>query len=394
LIDWPVCFKAPPRKLWLTAFGQSGGGISAAFRMDPHFVRQYDEHFNKVNVFFKRPSDATRVGRVYTGEMLCSSGELERSEYYNDFFRKLGVFHALGGTLREADQGIPFISCLRSRRAGPFREEEARVLRALVPHLRRVIHIHGSVCAIDQSAIETMDVLERLGIGCIVLDRIGRCALVNESAQRIIAAVDGLTITAQGVCASRLAETLTLTLVLHAAIERTFRLLQKQNVNGSGALRVSRPGRLPLEVLVTPLQTLDTNVPARHRTVALFVHDPERVGAPDLGALQQRYSLTATESAIAAALGDGSSLTQIADALRSRVATVRWHVKRVLAKMGAANQRDIVRTVLVHSPPSVAEATPSKWEVTRRRSKTSFAACLCPVLMAALTKPYRIPLAG
>jgi DNA-binding CsgD family transcriptional regulator len=320
-------------------FGKAAGGISAAFRMNPHFVRQYDEYFNRVNIFFKRPSHVARLGRVYTGQMLCNDAVLERSEYYNDFFRQFDVFHALGGTLRQSDTGIAVVSCLRSKRAGQYSKEEGRALQYLVPHLQRVLQIDRFLRETDDAASSLENVLNWLSVGCVLLERSGRCVFMNDAARRLASANDGFTTSDGSVCSSTNAQTQSLCTL----IERAFRVLEHQALEGGGALRLSRPsGKRPLEVLVTPFHTatFDTwNQPL----VAIFLRDPETALTSNTQLLQRQYSLTTTEAEIAEALIRGRSLSEIAESRHCLMSTVRWHIKRVFAKTGLRTQSELVR---------------------------------------------------
>lgn len=327
-------------------FGTAAGGISAAFRMNPHFVRQYDEYFNRVNIFFKRPSDAARLGRAFTGQMLCSDSELERSEYYNDFFRKFDVFHALGGTLRQSDTGIAVVSCLRSKQSGQFTDEEMQALQCLVPHLQRVLHIDRLLRETDHAASSLESVLHRMSVGCVLLERSGHCVFMNDAARRLATANDGFAIVDGGVCAS----TKFLTQALCTLVERAFRLLEHRNIDGGGALRLSRPsGRRPLEVLVTPFRAQSVGCWSQP-IVAIFVRDPERTQESGTEILQRHYSLTPTEAEIARALIAGCSLGEIAESRHCLTSTVRWHIKRVFAKTGLKSQSELVRRL---SRPSI-----------------------------------------
>jgi DNA-binding CsgD family transcriptional regulator len=56
--------------------------------------------------------------------------------------------------------------------------------------------------------------------------------------------------------------------------------------------------------------------------------------------LRDLFGLTRAEGAVAAALGRGSALDEIADDLGVGPATVRSHLKRILAKTGTHRQAE------------------------------------------------------
>lgn len=62
--------------------------------------------------------------------------------------------------------------------------------------------------------------------------------------------------------------------------------------------------------------------------------------------LVQRYGLTSTEAALAAALGEGASPAQFALRQRSSISTVRTQLRQVFQKLGVKNQAGVLRRLL------------------------------------------------
>jgi hypothetical protein len=59
--------------------------------------------------------------------MACSDHEFLKTEYYNDYLRKLGLFHSIGGTIAKRDDSGSFISTVRGRAGGPFGDPEVHI---------------------------------------------------------------------------------------------------------------------------------------------------------------------------------------------------------------------------------------------------------------------------
>jgi DNA-binding CsgD family transcriptional regulator len=89
----------------------------------------------------------------------------------------------------------------------------------------------------------------------------------------------------------------------------------------------------------------------RERPAALvFIRDPEAPLAATR--LRELFGLTRTEAAVAAGLGDGKSLENIAADLGTGIGTVRTHLKRVLAKTGTHRQAQLVALLARVALPS------------------------------------------
>ena len=78
----------------------------------------------------------------------------------------------------------------------------------------------------------------------------------------------------------------------------------------------------------------------------MFVGDPERSVQGMDDALRGLYGLTPAETAVTALLLEGLRTDQLADRLGITLFTARTHVKRVLSKVDARSQAELVRVLL------------------------------------------------
>nr|WP_246343383.1 helix-turn-helix transcriptional regulator [Sphingobium jiangsuense] len=97
---------------------------------------------------------------------------------------------------------------------------------------------------------------------------------------------------------------------------------------------------MPLALEVSPLRPSASAFGEQLPAVLVFIRDPE---APIAAArLRELFGLTRTEGAVAAALGRGAPLENIAASMGIGLATVRSHLKRILAKTGTHRQAEAV----------------------------------------------------
>lgn len=103
------------------------------------------------------------------------------------------------------------------------------------------------------------------------------------------------------------------------------------------ALTIPRAGRLPLTMIVAPLPPSGLS-PSGHTAAArplalVMVRDPE-AAIPALACLRDLFGFTRMEAVVAADLAGGLSLDAVAKRRGIGGATVRSHLKRILAKTG------------------------------------------------------------
>ena len=202
--------------------------------------------------------------------------------------------------------------------------------------------LHGLVTAlVDQTLV-----------GLICLDRRGVIVESNARARQVLGADGGLRERNGRLGTHRPEDAEVLEDLLRSALDGT-------DVAGTrpSAVLGAWPGQRPLTVHVNPVPPAGK----RRLIVAALVTivdpwvtipvDPEQVGI-SLG-------LTPAESGVAAWLAEGSTVAEIAERTARSPQTVRWLVKRALAKTWCRRQADLVRLVLSTSHLPVPQPKPS-----------------------------------
>ena len=78
----------------------------------------------------------------------------------------------------------------------------------------------------------------------------------------------------------------------------------------------------------------------------VYVGDDDSHPAMHPELLGTLFGLTRTEARVAARVADGLSPTQVAGELKLGTGTVRWHVKRIMARVDVGRQAELVRLVM------------------------------------------------
>jgi DNA-binding CsgD family transcriptional regulator len=309
--------------------------------LDPKWQEAFDSHYVTLDV--RRPLiQRLDEGITFRGQDVISDHDFMRTEFYNDFLEPQGLFHIAGGVFLKERGQIGVIRVLRSRDARRFGVQEQRVLRELLPHLKRAVTVQQRVaeCAEGQQVSEAL--LDRWTTGAILLDENGRVRWANERARSLVRGGHGLHLDRRGclIAAHPEDDAILRRLVAAAAGEA-------QTDVGGGALMLRRPGgRRPLAAIVTSMRSVKGLQAGPYARVALLVRDPDDEVIKPVVAVQRHLGVTPAEARVALTLARGRSVAEAALELGISEATARTQVKSILAKTGTHRQTELVKLLL------------------------------------------------
>lgn len=317
-------------------------GILALHEMSEEEWGRFASYYATVNpIMPPAESELNRGLTAYSHEVIPNS-ELERTEFYADFFNPNRMHYSVG--LRLFPEGLPDanFSCQRTKSKGPFGERADIVYQTLKPHLQRAISLTNKLGNLEvaRSSLETA--LDRFGHAVFGLDARGRVILSNRQAEKIAAAGDGLQLS-QGM----------LTAAFSAQNEHLQRLLWDvlaagigQGMSAGGSLHLStRSEGRELRLTAIPFAA---SLPGRGVQLAalVFVTDTDTRPQSRAAAMRALFALTPTETRVADLLLEGLEIREIASRLGLTVETSRFHVKRLLAKTGTNRQTELLKLML------------------------------------------------
>jgi DNA-binding CsgD family transcriptional regulator/PAS domain-containing protein len=299
-------------------------------------IEQYAAYYWRHDKWANR---AARLGmsRILTSADLIEDSELERSEWYEDWLRKLQIFYIVGTIFPIGGDEVCTLGIHRGRADGAYGAIDKVPVARYLPHLKRALAVRQQLAHARVGQAATLDALERTATATLVLDRDGRLLYANGRAERLLAMADGLGATAGRLrAADRTAGERLATLIRDAA---------DGTGTAGGALALPRGDRLPLTALVAPLPAAQDGWGWTRPAAILFVRDPEQP-TPSGTALQELFGLTPAEAALAAALAAGQTVEAHAAAHRISLNTARTHLKSALAKTGTGRQAELVALLL------------------------------------------------
>jgi DNA-binding CsgD family transcriptional regulator len=311
------------------------------------------DYWHRNDVWVER-TVALGIGRIVTGDDLMSEAEFERSGFYQDWNRHLGIYYVVGAAFRIDQNTLGVFGIHRPKGAEPYVEEDRQRVARFLPHLNRALRMRQRLEHVELARGASLDALDRLNSAVIVVDVNCRVLHTNSLADRMLSRRGHIR-----VCRGRLA-------VADAnGGSELMRLVGEAARTANGvpdvpgrALAIARPQHLPLTVLVTPLRATWDRTGTCPPAAMVFVRDPEQ-GAPTQSTLRELFGLTPTEAAITAALVEGYGLDQIAARFHVGLGTVRSHLKTILSKTGTHRQAQLVALVS-HSVASLASTQDPK----------------------------------
>ena len=303
------------------------------------------EMLTRVPAWMKRIPVGT--ARKQTSEV--SDCNFRRSYIYRHAVGPEGMFYGLVLPVTRSPGRESYLTIGRHLGAKDFTPEDEASTTMLGAHLGLALGLRARLAATDMRDDRALDILMRLDFGVILLDGSGRPVFLNDFAQKLSNACDGLLISHRGVSTPDLEEAQKLQAAIDCAVEFG-------NPGKSNDMRLFKPTRcylhrrrqrLPLMVQVMPAKCCDSSAGASAlMRVILFVFDPARRSELDLNVVADAYSLTPREIELAALLARGLDLSQAARQMRIGEETARGYLKVVQGKTGTHRQAELVSLLL------------------------------------------------
>lgn len=236
----------------------------------------------------------------------------------------------------QANQGIH-----RSREAGRLEEHDPDLVRLLRPHIKRAYRLHSYLAATGKQRASLQSALDSLTMGVILLAQKGRMVTMNRAAERLLTDNDGLQAVREGLRAARADESARLQQLVAEATATS----AGPGLRPTGALRVSRRGRPPLQLLVFAVRGFDVDRAHPVRAI-VYISDPAQRVRPAYDTLRTLFGLTPAEYRLAMLLADGHRPTTVAGMVGVSRNTLKSQLASIYRKTGTSRQAQLVRLLL------------------------------------------------
>jgi DNA-binding CsgD family transcriptional regulator len=265
------------------------------------------------------------------------------------FLRELDLYHRVA--VRPCAHGgwKDALAVLFDGSRGGIRQAESHRLALLVPHLARAIEVQRPFHLLLRRFGAVLALLDRLGVGVLIVREQGEIVLSNCEAERILAAEDGL---ARGPRARLLAADALAQAELSSALRRAERAARLEAEAPDACLEIPRrTGAESYLADVLPFRDAGHEIGASFRGALLVVIDPDHREMVSILGLARSYGLTASETVVCRGIAQGMTLREIAEMRGVSFDTVKSQSRAVYAKTRTRNRRELVRRALSILPP-------------------------------------------
>jgi DNA-binding CsgD family transcriptional regulator/PAS domain-containing protein len=294
------------------------------------------------NLWFIRGGPQLLSEGITDDERLDCTHELHRTRCYADFLQPAEIEHGMALCLhRSGDDTLFALTINRDRRRGCFDDDERRLARALLPHLRNAYGLMQRLNGLQARQLGYRTALDRLQDGVLLLAAGGRILFANEQAQRIEATGNIIRREHGRLAASCGADDRLLRQAL-ARIDHPDGNAHQQS------LRLhDHAGRLTGFLTLSPAPPAALTPWSESGVAAIaFVKTLGMTRSPGVDRLRATWGFTRAESRLADLLLQGTTLEAAAQRTGISKNTVRTQLRGLLEKTGTQRQAVLVALLL------------------------------------------------
>jgi DNA-binding CsgD family transcriptional regulator len=321
----------------------STGAINCSEQVgvDPTVNELYQRYYATKEVRIP-PALAHGVGKVVTEGRLLDRKIYESSEIYGELLRPYDIPHIMAMWLQRTPQACQAVVVEAGYRHGPFDQDALSKYAAIAPHLIRAARIRELLASARQAHLLNHEIVSRLPIGVMLLDRTASVIAASARAEEILRQDNGLRV--------RQAR-------LHADFPDDDRQLQEEINRATrrgcvgalpgATLSLRRRGMSALGVSIIPMSPSNILTMTPEPVALLVVSDPAVRFAAPAELIKRALRLTEAESVLAATLFTGITLREAAERLGKSFHTCKVQLRSIYAKTGSRNHVDLTKALFI-----------------------------------------------
>jgi DNA-binding CsgD family transcriptional regulator len=317
-----------------TVMAGVGGGTADGSDTD------YLEHYLAGDVRVPRVDCAPRR-KILDDGMLIVPEERRRSPFHHEWLARYDLEHLIHVNISPSAKYTAIVTCAQAPERGEFSARQRAIFSLYVPHFERAAILQIRMLELGSKALLVSEAFRRLTVAGLIVDGSGRAILVNQAADEILAALDGVSLSRGRLCIADPEASRAFSARLR---EAAFAVPDRARRDDTTPIEVRRPsGRRPYRLELLPLPGGSIGVSGEAAPLLALLDDPDRRSATTARTALARFGLTNAEARLAEAVAQGARLRDYADRRGVTIGTVRYQMKQVLAKTDCRRQADLVR---------------------------------------------------
>lgn len=320
------------------------------FDPDTHrdLSRKWQEHYGprspiRTKLLQQQP------GQILPCHALIEPKVFERSVFFNEWWRPLGLRYQLHAIADRSRQEIAILSVVRPRSLGPYGSDETALMKLLLPHYRAVYQLKSRLVGLARWEQANLLYSNTAGAGVVHIGRDGRILAMNGDAERLLRLQDGLSAARGRLTATRQDDDERLNWLLQTACQLSHGVANDAaGITPGGMVCVSRPsGRRPFTIRVLPIVGRSAFVEGDQLAAIVEVIDPEAATPTLPEKWLAPFNLTPAETRLANALLQGGSHKEIALRLGISPNTVAVQRRSLYRKLGVSRHHELLQMARV-----------------------------------------------
>ena len=308
-------------------------------------------HVTYTNYFQPKDEVSRRAMRkspalVSSMHELIDEADLLRTEIYNDYFRGLGMFRMLAGVFPVHGDLLGVINLHRSQGESDFTAADRRRLEALVPHLARAVQLRRRLGVGEQDRALTVEVLDRLALGAIIVDADSRLVFANPLAMRVLTLGQGLTLAHGRLRALQHDPAEALAKAVRVAAATVAGIGAAPGAGTGGLVVVPRAEHASLSLLISPFRSTEQGAGAGKPMALVMFSDTSVQAHIPAHILARAMGLAKAEARLLAALIAGQTMADYTVSAGVTMNTAKTQLRQIFLKTGHNRQADLIRSVL------------------------------------------------
>ncbi len=308
----------------------------------PHWIDNYALEYAKDDILsqhlLKEP-----IARFYASNLdVVPPPDFPTTRFYKEWLVPQGVAFAAAAVVLQEGPWDTLLFLQRSPEQPPFTPDEIQQLNTLLPHLQRAIQMRQRLSDLELGQDILASSLNMLAMPTFLFDEHMAVAHFNQRAAALLH--DGyLRLEDRHLLASDEK----LTRKLNLELSRSIAASRDANDDLNHVVLLPRTGKLPLMLMITPLQLHGSS--RVHGAALMFAFDPGAAPTVTCELVQKLFRLSLVEAELAIALCCGKTLDEFADERGTSIHTVKTQLKNVYLKTGTNRQAQLV-SMLLASP--------------------------------------------